>query len=879
MAAAKIALLSLLSSITTQSFSSIATTNQQQQSPPAPPGHAYLPFQLESIASLVQAPGSILLADEMGLGKTISVIGAINTLVMHNDNNNNNFAKVLIVCPKSVMPSWQYELNTWLVTPRRDDNNDNGWTIHLVTAKDELPAINNKTANANARHVLLMNYDICEKFRPALDNDVATTTRPFDLVVCDEAHYLKNPTAQRTRAILGDHEKNGKHRRPLATQRLWFLTGSPILNNPAELYTLLHAMDQNCQIIPQLYSLEAFGEYYSHAKQTPWGSVVYQGGRNLRELRQRLSQPRGNNGTALLPPLMVRRIKAQVLQDLPPKRHQLLPLYDEENRIASQEFLRVQEALQQLEQRIQKRKPPEAKAAKKRTVAELKVLLKENNLKVSGTKKELVERLQQHWNDTDTTADPTFNNQGTLQALSSSNNPNDATDMNGLYVSAQSALRSHATSSSSGDKSNILGDLLGMLTSKGMHTTKSDKNAVLGVLAAARHETARMKVPHAIDLIQNIIDIHKVVVFAHHRDVQQDLRQAFGAKAVGITGGDSMEDRAEAVRRFQTDSSVRVFVGSIKAAGTGITLNAASHVIFVELDWSPLVVQQAEDRCHRVGQKSSVLVQYLYFPDTIDEYLSDLLAKKQSTITSAIDEATGSASWQFSFGKYEGLSVADVAGTDPGYLEWLVNSKAAVLHTCPVLPKALKELGFLSSDWTESEDFPLDSDSIEDDEEEQYAEVKVDLDEITEGPATWVFDFGKHSGKRVVDVAKQDPGYLQWIVKKRVFERRVNLAMALSSLGFLSEMEAKSAAIDRGGEGTEPTEQSPRTKAGSHVMTFGKHKGKQLQDIPTAYLNWLQSSGTIRKNPILGVNLKKHLSERTQGSPRHSKVVYDDGST
>lgn len=83
---------------------------------------------------------------------------------------------------------------------------------------------------------------------------------------------------------------------------------------------------------------------------------------------------------------------------------------------------------------------------------------------------------------------------------------------------------------------------------------------------------------------------------------------------------------------FQHDEKCRVFVGSIRTAGQGITLTAASRVLFVELDYSPMVLAQAEDRCHRIGQTESLLVEYLMVRGSLDERLGTIVAQKMGKL-------------------------------------------------------------------------------------------------------------------------------------------------------------------------------------------------------------------------------------------------------
>jgi SWI/SNF-related matrix-associated actin-dependent regulator 1 of chromatin subfamily A len=127
----------------------------------------------------------------------------------------------------------------------------------------------------------------------------------------------------------------------------------------------------------------------------------------------------------------------------------------------------------------------------------------------------------------------------------------------------------------------------------------------------------------------------KLVVFAHHRKIVEKISAEFNCPK--IMGGMPIKDRQFAIDEFQNDPNCKILVGNIKAMGVGITLTAASNVAFLELAWTPADHMQAEDRCHRIGQKDSVNVYYFIGRDTIDGEIYQLLDKKRSIIKRAID--------------------------------------------------------------------------------------------------------------------------------------------------------------------------------------------------------------------------------------------------
>merc|ERR1719362_1453213 len=104
---------------------------------------------------------------------------------------------------------------------------------------------------------------------------------------------------------------------------------------------------------------------------------------------------------------------------------------------------------------------------------------------------------------------------------------------------------------------------------------------------------------------------------------------------IRIDGGTGSSQRKYLGDAFQTDDNVRVALLSITAANSGITLTAASLVIFAELFWNPGVLTQAEDRAHRIGQTEAVRVHYLVARDTADDVMWPIIQKKLYVLNEA----------------------------------------------------------------------------------------------------------------------------------------------------------------------------------------------------------------------------------------------------
>lgn len=129
-----------------------------------------------------------------------------------------------------------------------------------------------------------------------------------------------------------------------------------------------------------------------------------------------------------------------------------------------------------------------------------------------------------------------------------------------------------------------------------------------------------------------------LVVFARHREIQHAVLERF-PHALHILGEDSAAEREHALRAFQEPdgSGGALIVCSLQVAGHGLTLTRSSNVCFLELDWTPARHDQAEDRCHRIGQRDAVTAYYLLAADTVDETIARLLERKRAVIGAVTD--------------------------------------------------------------------------------------------------------------------------------------------------------------------------------------------------------------------------------------------------
>jgi len=154
-------------------------------------------------------------------------------------------------------------------------------------------------------------------------------------------------------------------------------------------------------------------------------------------------------------------------------------------------------------------------------------------------------------------------------------------------------------------------------------------------VTTVRRKLAMLKAPLILEAIEDALDeVEQLVVFVHHRDLYQHLMDNLSSR-VGINGLTHPTERQQNVDSFQR-KEVRVFIASLKAANTGLTLTSAYTLFMAEYDWVPSTNEQAEGRIFRVTQNEICRVKYLVAADSLDEKVLKVLQRKQRHIEKAL---------------------------------------------------------------------------------------------------------------------------------------------------------------------------------------------------------------------------------------------------
>jgi hypothetical protein len=441
------------------------------------------PFQRAGVVYLLERRRAFL-ADEQGLGKTIEALAALQA---------DEAFPAVVVCPANLKLNWVREARVWL--PGRSVERwsglggaARGGTVPVgagapgpgVAARESAPARTEPLPD-----ITIVNFDILAARLPEL---LAGSPRAL---VIDEAHLCKNGGAKRTQAA---------QRLAAAIPRdglVLALSGTPVVNRPSELVSQLRILGR----------LEEFG---SGAR----FSARFKGP----DAHQRLHWH-------LRARCFARRLKRDVLPQLPPKTRSVVPI-------------------------------------------EL-----DNEAEYRLAERDLVAWLRS-------------------QPL----------DLRELDAKVAAALRAERL---------VRLNALKLLAARGK----------LAAALAWLHDFGCSGEP--------------LVVFARHREIQRAVLERF-PDALHILGEDSHLAREDALRAFQ-DGEGGMIVCSLEVAGQGITLTRASSVAFLELDWTPARHDQAEDRCHRIGQRDAVNAYYLLAAETVDETIARLLERKRAVIGAVTD--------------------------------------------------------------------------------------------------------------------------------------------------------------------------------------------------------------------------------------------------
>ncbi|GFU47913.1 hypothetical protein NPIL_450051 [Nephila pilipes] len=477
-----------------------------------------------------------ILADEMGLGKTVQAIAFLAYL-----KEISMAGPHLIVVPSSVMDNWKQEFKAWWPDVQMicyHGNQDNRRELRLQILNDEIDEFD----------VMITTYNMVT----SSSEDRGFFKRlEFHYVVFDEAHMLKNMASQRY-----------QHLMKIKAPRRLLLTGTPLQNNLVELMSLL------IFAMPHMFSGKT-----EHIKLMFSSVSKAEGNKNTYE------KDRIDHAKQIMKPFVLRRLKKDVLQDLPAKTDEtrLCPM-TEDQAMKYASLVKTFSAEFDTKQEKDKEKEKDSPSSGAGMMMQLRRAANHSLL------------LRRYYDDD-------------------------------KLLKMSKAILKEPTHSESDP--NLVFEDMSVMSDFELHKLcklyKSLKSYVLSdekVLNSGKFNVLDSLLPTLIE------EGHRILLFSQFTmvlDIVEEYMNIKKYKFLRLDGQVPVSERQQLIDQFNSDSSIFIFLLSTRAGGLGINLTAADTVILHDIDFNPYNDKQAEDRCHRVGQVKDVTVIRLISENTIEE--------------------------------------------------------------------------------------------------------------------------------------------------------------------------------------------------------------------------------------------------------------------
>ncbi|XP_034026378.1 SWI/SNF-related matrix-associated actin-dependent regulator of chromatin subfamily A containing DEAD/H box 1A isoform X2 [Thalassophryne amazonica] len=488
-----------------------------------------------------------ILADEMGLGKTIQAIAFLAQLYQDGIGGPH-----LITVPSSTLDNWVRELKLWCPSLRT--------LVYYGSVEDRR----------------YLRYDI---LREDVDFDVIVTTYnlaigndndrslfrklPLKYAVFDEGHMLKNMNTLRYRHLMAI---NAEHR--------LLLTGTPVQNNLLELMSLLNF------IMPSMFS------HTTNQLSKMFSMKSY-------EEQSRFERDRISQAKLIMKPFILRRVKSEVLKQLPAKEEKI-------------EFCSMSEKQQRLYETLFSKLKASSNSEKRELCNVMMQLRKMANHPL----------LHRQYYSTDK-----------LQAMSK------------LMLKEPTHVDANAA---------LIQEDMEVMSDFELHRLCQQYSSINSYQLENNLLLDSGKFHHLTELLASLKEKgDRVVLFSQFTmmlDIVEVLLKHLMHDYVRLDGSTPIADRIVLIDKFNNDPNIFVFLLSTRAGGLGINLTSANVVILHDIDCNPYNDKQAEDRCHRVGQSRTVRVIKLISKDSIEDCMLQLSQKKlklEQDMTAADEGAEG----------------------------------------------------------------------------------------------------------------------------------------------------------------------------------------------------------------------------------------------